>query len=108
MLNVILWVGLIVSIPIRGVNQWYAWAALAGIVIMGIAATLVFGLMEGQGRAERVLRWIARKMGLNEDRAGAAVRQIGGRLEDQRHHGGRPDRRGSDHHRPGSGRHARS
>jgi uncharacterized protein (TIRG00374 family) len=82
MLNVILWVGLIVSIPIRGVNQWYAWAALAGIVIMGIAATLVFGLMEGQGRAERVLRWIARKMGLNEDRAGAAVRQIGGRLED--------------------------
>lgn len=82
MLNVILWVGLIVSIPIRGVNQWYAWAALAGIVIMGIAAALVFGLMEGQGRAERVLRWIARKFGLNEDRAGAAIRQVGGRLED--------------------------
>ncbi len=82
MLNVILWVGLIVSIPIRGVNKLYGTAAIFGIIIMGTAAALVFGLMEGQGRAERVLRWIARKFGLNEDRAGAAVRQVGGRLED--------------------------
>lgn len=82
MLNFLLWIGLVVSIPIRGVNKWYAYAALAGIIIMGIAATLVFGLMEGQGRAERALRWIARRLGLDEDRAGAAVRQVGGRLED--------------------------
>ncbi len=82
MLNVILWVGLIVSIPIRGVNKLYGTAAIFGIIIMGTAAALVFGLMEGQGRAERVLRWIARKFGLSEDRAGAAVRQVGGRLED--------------------------
>ena len=82
MLNVILWVGLIVSIPMRGVNTLYGTAAVAGIIIMGGAAALVFGLMEGAGRAERVLRWIARKFGFNEDRAGAAVRQVGGRLED--------------------------
>ncbi len=82
MLNVVLWVGLIVSIPIRGVNKYYGSAAIAGIILMGIAAALVVGLMEGQGRAERALRWIARKLGLNEDRAGAGVRQIGGRLED--------------------------
>jgi uncharacterized protein (TIRG00374 family) len=82
MLNVILWLGLIISIPMRGVNALYGWAALFGIIIMGGAAALVFGLMEGSGRAERVLRWIARKFGLNEERAGAAVRQVGGRLED--------------------------
>jgi uncharacterized protein (TIRG00374 family) len=82
MLNLILWVGLIVSIPARGVNALYGTAAVAGIIIMGGAAALVFGLMEGAGRAERLLRWLARKFGFNEDRAGAAVRQVGGRLED--------------------------
>jgi hypothetical protein len=76
------WIGLIVSIPVRGVNALYGTAAVAGIIIMGGAAALVFGLMEGAGRAERVLRWFARKFGFSEERAGAAVRQVGGRLED--------------------------
>lgn len=82
MLNVILWGGLIVSIPARGVNALYGTAAVAGVVIMGGAAALVFGLMEGAARAERLLRWFARKFGFSEERAGAAVRQVGGRLED--------------------------
>ncbi len=82
MLNVVLWFGLIVSIPLRGVNRFYGTAAIAGIILMGIAAAIVVGLMKGQGRAEKLLRWVARKFGLNEDRAGAAVRQVGGRLED--------------------------
>jgi hypothetical protein len=81
-LNLLLWVGLIVSIPIRGVNKGYGLAAVAGIIVMLIAAVLVLGLMDGQGRAERALRWIAGKLHLNEDRAGAAVRQVAGRLED--------------------------
>lgn len=81
-LNVILWLGLIVSIPIRGVNRYYGIAALVGIIIMGVAAALVFGLMEGQGRAERAVRWIARKLHLDEDRTGEVVRHIGGRLEE--------------------------
>ncbi len=81
-LNLLLWVGLIVSIPIRGVNKGYGYAAIAGIIVMLIAAVLVVGLMEGQGRAERALRWIAGKLHMNQDRAGAGVRQIAGRLED--------------------------
>lgn len=81
-LNLLLWIGLIVSIPIRGVNKGYGLAAVAGIIVMLIAALLVLGLMDGQGRAERALRWIAGKLHLNEDRAGAAVRQVAGRLED--------------------------
>ena len=66
-LNLILWVGLIVSIPIRGVNPLYGSAALAGVIVMGIAGALVFGLMEGQGRAERMSRWIARKLRFDVD-----------------------------------------
>jgi len=81
-LNLLLWFGLIVSIPIRGVNKGYGLAAVAGIIVMLIAALLVLGLMDGQGRAERALRWIAKKLHLNEDRAGAAVRQVAGRLDD--------------------------
>ncbi len=81
-LNLLLWFGLIVSIPIRGVNKGYGVAALAGIIVMLIAGLLVLGLMDGQGRAEKALRWIARKVHLNEDRAGAAVRQVANRLDD--------------------------
>lgn len=81
-LNVLFWIGLMVSIPIRGVNAGYATAAIAGIVLMLIASGIVFGLMEGQGRAERILRWVARRLRLSEDRTAAGVRHIGIRLED--------------------------
>jgi uncharacterized protein (TIRG00374 family) len=81
-LNLIFWIALMVSIPIRGVNPGYATAAIAGIVLMLIASGIVFGLMEGQGRAERILRWVARHLRLSEDRAAAGVRHIGIRLED--------------------------
>jgi uncharacterized membrane protein YbhN (UPF0104 family) len=59
-LNLILWFGLIISIPGRGVNPIYGTAAIVGVVLMAFAAFLVFGLVEGQGRAERVVRAIAR------------------------------------------------
>ena len=81
-LNLIFWIALMISIPIRGVNPGYASAAIAGIVLMLIAGALVFGLMEGQGRAERIVRWGARHLRMNEDRTAAGVRHIGMRLED--------------------------
>ena len=80
-LNLILWMALIISIPIRGVNALYGTAALAGVIVMLIAAALVFGLMEGQGRAEKIIRWIARKMRMNEDRAAIVLARIAERLE---------------------------
>lgn len=81
-LNLLFWVALMVSIPIRGVNPGYATAAILGIVLMLLASGVVFGLMEGQGRAERILRWSARHLRVSEDRAAAGVRHIGMRLED--------------------------
>jgi uncharacterized protein (TIRG00374 family) len=81
-LNFLFWIGLMVSIPIRGVNPGYSTAAIAGIVLMLVASGIVFGLMEGQGHAEQILRWIARHLRLSEDRAAAGVRHIGLRLED--------------------------
>lgn len=81
-LNFILWGGLIVSIPLRGVNPVYGTAAIAGIILMGIAVAIIFGLIEGQERSEKILRLIARRLRLNEERAGEAVRHIGGRMKE--------------------------
>lgn len=81
-LNFVLWFGLLISIPIRGVNAIYAAAALVGVVIMGIAAVLVLGLIDGNGRSERAVRWIATRMRVNEDRAAAVLKHVGHRVED--------------------------
>ena len=80
-LNLILWCGLVVSIPIRGVNAIYGTAALAGILVMGIAGTLVFGLMEGTERSERVIRWIARKLRVDDEKAAVVLHRVAERLE---------------------------
>ena len=80
-LNMILWFALIVSIPIRGVNAFYGSAALAGVIVMGLAAALVFGLMEGQGRSERIIRWLARKIRIDDDKAAVVLHRVAERLE---------------------------
>lgn len=80
-LNMILWVALLVSIPIRGVNPLYGTVAMIGVILMLLAAALVFGLMDGSGRAERVIRWLARRFRLNEERASIVLARIAERLE---------------------------
>ena len=81
-LNVLFWVALVISIPVRGVNSGYASAAIAGVLIMSFIGMLVFGLLEGQGRAERVFRWIARKVRADENRAAAGAKHVAVRLEE--------------------------
>jgi uncharacterized protein (TIRG00374 family) len=82
MLNLFLWTGLIISIPIRGVNPIYGSVAVVGIIVMGIAAALVFGLMEGAGRAERTIRWVARRFHVDDDRAAQVLAQVAERLDE--------------------------
>jgi hypothetical protein len=81
-LNVIFWIALVVSIPIRGAQPGYGIAALAGIIVIGLAAALVFGIMDGQGRAERVFRAASRRLRLDEDRVAAGMHQVADRLEE--------------------------
>jgi uncharacterized protein (TIRG00374 family) len=80
-LNLIFWFGLIISIPRRGVNAYYGTAALAGILVIFIAVFLVVGIMEGQQRSERAVRWIATKLRLDPDKFAASLRQIAFRVE---------------------------
>ena len=81
-LNLLFWIALLISIPLRGVNPLYVTFALAGLGIMLFVALLVLGLQHGQGRAETFLRWLGRKLHFDPDTAAAALRQIGERLEE--------------------------
>ncbi len=49
---------------------------------MLFAAFLILGLIHGQGRAERILRWFAAKLRFDADTAADALRKVGERVED--------------------------
>jgi len=80
-LNLILWFGLIISIPFRGVNAAYGTAAIVGVIFMAFAAFLIFGLLEGQGRSERIVRAIARRFRFDEQHAAEVLAHLGSRIE---------------------------
>lgn len=81
-LNLILWAGLLVSIPLRGFNAAYVSAALVGVLLMGFFAFLVFGLMKGSAAAERFVRAIGRRLRfVDEEKLAALVRRLAQRLD---------------------------
>jgi uncharacterized protein (TIRG00374 family) len=80
-LNLLLWVGLIASIPGRGINAAFGSAAILGIIVMVVATLLIVGLIDGQGRAERAIRWCAIKLRMNPTSATNTLRELGNRLQ---------------------------
>jgi uncharacterized protein (TIRG00374 family) len=82
-LNVILWIALLVSIPAAGFNPLYVTAAIVGVFIMGFFAAIVIGLVKGEDVAERALRGVARRVRwLDEERTGAVVKRLATRLKE--------------------------
>jgi putative heme transporter len=82
-LNLLLWLALLISIPLSGVKPVYVTVALIGVVIMLVFAGLVFALLRGQARAERVARRIAARVTfMDEQRAAATVTQLSDRLRE--------------------------
>lgn len=80
-LNLILWLALLISIPFNGYKPIYLGAAVVGVVLLLAAGALVFLLMEGRDRAEAVLRGIARHIPrVKEDTASRFVHQLADRL----------------------------
>ena len=59
-LNVLLWLALLVSIPRGGFRPLYVTAAIVGVVVLSLFAALVVLLMKGREPAERITRNIAR------------------------------------------------
>jgi uncharacterized protein (TIRG00374 family) len=80
-LNVMLWLALVASIPLHGYNPLYATAAIVGVTLLAAFFALVIGLTRGEQRAAQLLRAIARKTPfLNEERVHRAVHRIAERL----------------------------
>ena len=73
-LNVLLWLSLIVSIPLAGFHPIYVTVAITGAVIMFAIGALAFGLIRGARRASRILHFVGDRIpGLSGDRLEQAL-----------------------------------
>jgi uncharacterized protein (TIRG00374 family) len=75
-LNVLLWLSLVISIPLAGFHPIYGTVAIIGtIVLLGVGA-LVLGVTRGAGLATRVLRAAGDKIpGLSGEKVEHAIRE---------------------------------
>jgi uncharacterized protein (TIRG00374 family) len=84
-LNVLLWIALVISIPLSGFRPVYATVAIVGAVILALIAALIFGITRGEKRAARILRALGQRIpGVGGDRleqvalqAAASIRRLG-------------------------------
>ena len=81
-LNVIFVLALLISIPLRGYNPLYGFAALAGVILFGLFAGVVLLLTRGQRRALDRLRAVTEKVPfVNADKVTSLVQTIADRLQ---------------------------
>ncbi|HEX5266427.1 MAG TPA: YbhN family protein, partial [Acidimicrobiales bacterium] len=82
-LNSLLWVGLIVSIPLYGFNPLYGTAAVLGILLIGFVTSIAVLMTRGEERAVRVLRAVAGRVPvITADRTEALFRRLAVRLQE--------------------------
>jgi uncharacterized protein (TIRG00374 family) len=82
-LNVILWVALVVSIPVVGINPLYLTVAIIGFVLLTAFGLLVFFLTRGEERAATFLRRVATRLPLvDADAVERVVHRLSARLRD--------------------------
>ena len=74
-LNVLLWLSLVVSIPLAGFHPIYVTVAIIGAVLLLAIAALILGITRGAARASRILRGVGDRIpGLTGERLERAVR----------------------------------
>ncbi|HEY7433004.1 MAG TPA: lysylphosphatidylglycerol synthase transmembrane domain-containing protein [Streptosporangiaceae bacterium] len=73
-LNVLLWLSLVVSIPLAGFHPIYVTVAITGAVIMLAIAALAFGFIRGAKRASGIVHFVGDRIpGLSGDRLEQAL-----------------------------------
>ena len=84
LLNAILWLALIVSIPLTGFNPIYATAAIVGVLLLAAFAGVVLLLTKGEDRAATALRALVGRVPFLKpsasDTANRVVHQIAARI----------------------------
>jgi uncharacterized protein (TIRG00374 family) len=77
-LNVMLWISLLVSIPIAGLHPIYVAVAVAGVLAMCAGAAIVYTFSRGEERAVRLVRALGRRIPrVGEAHLERVVRQVG-------------------------------
>ena len=61
-LNVLLWISLVISIPLAGFHAIYATVAIIGTIVLAGVAVLVLGITRGAGFASHALRVLGDKI----------------------------------------------
>jgi putative heme transporter len=61
-LNMIFWFALVISIPLRGFNPAYGFAALAGVFLLAAFFGTILLITRGQRQAANWLNWLARRI----------------------------------------------
>jgi uncharacterized protein (TIRG00374 family) len=84
-LNVLLWIALVISIPLSGFRPVYATVAIVGAVVLALVGALIFGVTRGEKRAASILRAVGQRIpGVGGDkleqialRAASSIRDLG-------------------------------
>ena len=75
-LNVLLWLSLVISIPLAGFRPIYGTVAIIGTVLLAAVALVIIGVTRGTERASRILRAVGDKLPwVTGDQLEHAVRQ---------------------------------
>ncbi|MGC9963444.1 MAG: YbhN family protein, partial [Acidimicrobiales bacterium] len=61
LLNVLLWLAIVISIPFNGFNPAYVTVAIVSVLLLGFFAALIAGFASGDAWAARVLRRLANR-----------------------------------------------
>jgi uncharacterized protein (TIRG00374 family) len=82
LLNAMLWIALIISIPLNGFRPAYEYVALASLIVLAFFAALIAGFAQGDGWAVRALRWLAARVRfIPEAKLERVVSQIAERIK---------------------------
>jgi uncharacterized protein (TIRG00374 family) len=76
-LNVLLWLSLIISIPLAGFHPIYITVAIVGAVLLLATGLLILGVMRGTDRAARIMGAVGRRVPGLGDKLQNVVRQAG-------------------------------
>ena len=82
-LNVLLWLSLVISIPLAGFRPIYGTVAIIGTLLLAAVAAVIIGVTRGTERASRILHMVGDKIPwVSGDRLEAAVRQASKTAQD--------------------------
>jgi uncharacterized protein (TIRG00374 family) len=80
-LNMIFWLALVISIPLRGFNPAYGFAALAGVFLLAAFFGTILLITRGQRQAANWLQAIARRIpAVDPEKISALLAKVAGRI----------------------------